>query len=149
MKILLITLLLATSTFHVFPADDHRISCGFRLQDGKDILSSPSVTAKPGQPFEIAITRDYVQEPGLLLPMGVILKGQTSWMDGKVHYSFTLTIRDSTANRTDHHTSKYAAFKTEEYLLSGIAVPGKDHSIVLSHGKKITLLLSTEKNPTK
>ena len=138
----LLAFLIVIATFQHIHANESPISCGFRLQDGEDFLSSPNVTAKPGESFEIAVTREYTQEPGLMLPMGVILKGKTKWIDGRIHYSLILTIRDSTEYRGDDDTHKFAAFKTDEYLLSGSTVAGSELPTELTNGKKVTLMLS-------
>lgn len=133
---------------HTLHAEDKWISSGFRVQQEDDLLASPTVTSKAGQLFKIEVTRPFVQAPGLSLSTGVALDGKTEMKNGKIVYSFILTVREFEGDKS-HGDQKASAFKTREYLLSGDTLPGQEVKIDLGNKLSISLMLSPAKHTDK
>lgn len=133
---------------HALYAEDSLISTVFRVQQGDNLLSAPTVTAKANHPFKIEVTQPFVQAPGLSLSTGVILDGKTEMKNGKILYSFILTVREFEGDKSTGD-QKASAFKTREYLLSGDTLPGKEIKLDLGSKMLVSLTLSLVKPDEK
>ncbi|MDD2711179.1 MAG: hypothetical protein PHV34_24650 [Verrucomicrobiae bacterium] len=93
---------------------------------GKDgsLLGAPAQILSPGAEGKFMVAREFSHPEGLSVEVGVEFKAVARFKEGKIQYSCLLTVRDIQKNG-DMPDGKFTVFKTQEFLLTGLAESGK------------------------
>jgi hypothetical protein len=105
-------------------AKEAQVQVAFRIAQGKDLLSLPSATVKPDTLVNMAVTQPTLSPGGLSLDTGVSVEGKAAWKDGKIAYDFLVRVR-SFDRKNAEKSGTIQVFRTREFLVNGIAEPGK------------------------
>ncbi|MDD2707886.1 MAG: hypothetical protein PHV34_07725 [Verrucomicrobiae bacterium] len=107
-------------------------------RDGS-LLGAPAQTLSPGTEGKFMVTREFLHPEGLSVEVGVEFKAVARFKKGKIQYSCLLTVRDIQKNG-DMPGGKFTVFKTQEFMLTGLAESGK--AVKTDLGDKMTAILT-------
>ena len=137
-----IIFLICISSVH---ATINTIKIGAKLKELENITITPSLIVKSGEKGQIAITKKFIQDSDLSLPVGVTLDTVANIKDGKICYSVLLTIRESIESSGNTKLKAVSAFKTRELMLSGVANSGDLVTAKLDEQTTLTISLEVSK----
>lgn len=124
-------------------SESDQISISVRLTQGDDLISAPSVTMLPGKECKIEVTSPFTHPDGRSLPVGVILDSLADFTNGMIKYSCLLTIREHQETKDVPKRHQLSAFKTQEFIFTGLAEPGKEIRTELADKMVIVLVFNS------
>ena len=140
----LLSLIVLLSICTMVHSESARVEIEIRLTHDGELVAAPKIAQACAcvASGTVSVVREWMAPTGRTLPIGIILDYSVALRDGKIRYDCLLTIRENQKNVGSFRPHGVSSFRTQEFMLWGLAESGKEFKADLGDKTTIAIILT-------